>query len=293
MAPLTRRRARLSQASEIADSTQTSRQTSPEPTFTEIPMSARKARRKESPTSETPKPQKVTDQTKPDGETEEPKQLQQSASSTPSRQKLAVRVHNQEDEEGGKQHISVEAHTLPSGGQPSKEAPTATAEEAQNEGPKQQFNAETGEAKEATEEDKEALTPFTPSMLNMQLEADANHRLSLQQQLDAQGPDSTPAPKAKGKSTHITFGDDDDVASYVATAAAAEAKAPEASKDEQEDEDQEDSDDEAPEAVSTQAAAKVAMKSAQDAADAAEKYAPFSDFAWLRMLIHMADKPRS
>ena len=289
MAPLTRRRARLSQASEVADSTQTSRQTSPEPTFTEIPMSARKSRRRESPTSETPRPQDVSDQTQPNGEAEEQKQLHQSAS-TPSRQKLAVRVHNQADEEGGKQHISVEAHTLPSGDQQSKEEPTATTEEAQNGGGQKQPNAETGDAMEAPEEDTEALTPFTPSMLNMQLEAEANHRLSFQQQLDAQGPESTPAPKAKGKSTHITFGDDNDVESYVATAATAETKAPEASK---EDEDQEDSDDEAPEAVSTQAAAKVAMKSAQDAADAAEKYVPFWDVAQLRMLIHITDKLQS
>lgn len=293
MAPLTRRRARLSQASEVADSTQTSRQTSPEPTFTEIPMSARKSRRKESPTSETPRPQKVADQTKPDDDAEEPKQPQQSES-TPSRQKLAVRVHHQEDEETGKQHISIEAQTLPSGDQQSKEAPTATTEEAQDEEAKKQPNTVTGEAMEAAdEEDKESLTPFTPSMLNMQLEADANHRLSLQQQLDAEAPDSTPAPKAKGKSTHITFGDDKDVESYVATAATAEVKAQEASKDDQEDEDQEDSDDEAPEAVSTQAAAKVAMKSAQDAADAAEKYVPFWDVARLLMLMHITDKLRS
>lgn len=75
----------------------------------------------------------------------------------------------------------------------------------------------------------------------------------------------TPRPKA-AKSTHVVFGDDDDVDKFVAAAAEKEKESKNADEEEQED-----SDDEAPEAVSTAAAAKQTLKAAKAAIDAAEK----------------------
>lgn len=78
----------------------------------------------------------------------------------------------------------------------------------------------------------------------------------------------TPRPKAATKSTHVVFGDDDDVDKFVAAAAEKEQE-----KNNADEEEKEDSDDEAPEAVSTAAAAKETLKAARAAIDAAEKYA--------------------
>ncbi|KAI1826204.1 hypothetical protein F4861DRAFT_498434 [Xylaria intraflava] len=89
---------------------------------------------------------------------------------------------------------------------------------------------------------------------------------------------ATPQPAA-AKSTHVVFGDDDDVDKFVAAAA---AKTKNGSDDDSGDEDgeqvaaeeeEEESDDEAPEAVSTATAARETLKSARAAIEAAEKYA--------------------
>ncbi|KAI0816631.1 hypothetical protein GGR55DRAFT_246762 [Xylaria sp. FL0064] len=85
--------------------------------------------------------------------------------------------------------------------------------------------------------------------------------------------EATPRPKA-AKSSHVVFGDDDDVDKFVAAAAEKERNVPEADTENKDEEgEQEDSDDEAPEAVSTAAAAKETLKSARAAIEAAEQYA--------------------
>ncbi|KAI3336586.1 hypothetical protein HD806DRAFT_10368 [Xylariaceae sp. AK1471] len=83
--------------------------------------------------------------------------------------------------------------------------------------------------------------------------------------------EATPRPKAAAKSTHVVFGDDDDVDKFVAAAAEKDKGAREANAGDEDEE--EESDDEAPEAVSTATAAKETLKSARAAIDAAEKYA--------------------
>jgi hypothetical protein len=81
----------------------------------------------------------------------------------------------------------------------------------------------------------------------------------------------TPRPKATTKSTHVVFGDDNDVDKFVAAAAEKDKEAREANADEEGED--EESDNEAPEAVSTATAAKETLKSARAAINAAEKYA--------------------
>ncbi|KAI1367840.1 hypothetical protein F5Y08DRAFT_336378 [Xylaria arbuscula] len=86
--------------------------------------------------------------------------------------------------------------------------------------------------------------------------------------------DATPKPKAAAKSSHVVFGDDDDVDKFVAAAADAEkAQAPEAHTSDKDEGEEDDSDDDAPEAVSTAAAAKETLKSARAAIEAAEQFA--------------------
>ncbi|KAI0526327.1 hypothetical protein F5B22DRAFT_153373 [Xylaria bambusicola] len=84
--------------------------------------------------------------------------------------------------------------------------------------------------------------------------------------------EATPRPKAT-KSSHVVFGDDDDVDKFVAAAAEKEGAVAEAKSGDKDEEGQEDSDDEAPEAVSTVAAAKETLQSAKAAIKAAEEYA--------------------
>ncbi|KAI0431490.1 hypothetical protein F5Y09DRAFT_193176 [Xylaria sp. FL1042] len=85
-------------------------------------------------------------------------------------------------------------------------------------------------------------------------------------------PEATPRAKPV-KSSHVVFGDDDDVDKFVAAAADKERNLPEASDENKDEEEQEDSDNEAPEAVSTAAAAKETLKSVRVAIEAAEQYA--------------------
>ncbi|TGJ85621.1 hypothetical protein E0Z10_g3148 [Xylaria hypoxylon] len=84
--------------------------------------------------------------------------------------------------------------------------------------------------------------------------------------------EATPRPKA-AKSSHVVFGDDDDIDKFVAAATEKEKDLPEANGGDEDEEEQEDSDDDAPEAVSTAAAAKETLKSARAAIEAAEKFA--------------------
>ncbi|KAJ3567037.1 hypothetical protein NPX13_g6913 [Xylaria arbuscula] len=88
--------------------------------------------------------------------------------------------------------------------------------------------------------------------------------------------EATPKPKAAGaaKSSHVVFGDDDDVDKFVAAAAdAGKAQGPEAHTSDKDEGEEDDSDDDAPEAVSTAAAAKETLKSARAAIEAAEQFA--------------------
>ncbi|KAI0199545.1 hypothetical protein F4808DRAFT_461640 [Astrocystis sublimbata] len=85
--------------------------------------------------------------------------------------------------------------------------------------------------------------------------------------------DETPRPKAVAKSTHVVFGDDDDVDKFVAAAAEKEQERPPVKGGDEDEHELEESDDEAPEAVSTAAAAKQTLKSARAAIEAAENYA--------------------
>ncbi|KAI0476969.1 hypothetical protein F4859DRAFT_69628 [Xylaria cf. heliscus] len=153
---------------------------------------------------------------------------------------------------------------------------------------------------------------FEPLSASKQLEEEATQKLAAQSRLES-GQESTPLPKAarstraspakksqdneptplkeseseaeetprpkatNKKSTHVVFGDDDDVDKFVAAAAEKEKEkekdASEPNGGGEDKEEQEDSDDEAPEAVSTAAAAKETLKSARAAIEAAEQYA--------------------
>ncbi|KAI1171351.1 hypothetical protein F4777DRAFT_565729 [Nemania sp. FL0916] len=82
----------------------------------------------------------------------------------------------------------------------------------------------------------------------------------------------TPRPKP-AKSTHVVFGDDDDVDQFVAAAAEKENTARNLNAADEDNEEGDASDDEAPEAVSTTAAARETLKSARAATEAAKQYA--------------------
>ncbi|KAK5631859.1 hypothetical protein RRF57_007573 [Xylaria bambusicola] len=154
---------------------------------------------------------------------------------------------------------------------------------------------------------------FEPLSASKQLEEEASQKLASQSRLRESGVESTPVPKtaksSRGssakktrgdttprsgsqpqskeaepeneitprpkaiKSSHVVFGDDDDVDKFVAAAAAKEGAIPETKSEDESEEKQEDSEDEAPEAVSTVAAAKETLKSAKAAIEAAEQYA--------------------
>ncbi|KAI1757425.1 hypothetical protein F4782DRAFT_129337 [Xylaria castorea] len=152
---------------------------------------------------------------------------------------------------------------------------------------------------------------FEPLSASKQLEEEATQKLEAQSRLSESGQEATPLPKSakltRGssgkksnskstshsqirqkdpesateetqrpkavKSTHVVFGDDDDVDKFVAAAAAAEKDVPATNDGDDDKEELEESDDEAPEAVSTAAAGKETLKSARAAIKAAEQYA--------------------
>ncbi|KAI1129619.1 hypothetical protein F5Y10DRAFT_237978 [Nemania abortiva] len=137
---------------------------------------------------------------------------------------------------------------------------------------------------------------FEPLSASKQLEEEATQKLASRARRVEAGLETTPLPKAAksksvpqpieseaetkqtpqrkaAKSTHVVFGDDDDVDKFVAAAAEKERDAPAANASDADKDEEEDSDDEAPEAVSTAAAAKETLRSARAAIEAAEKLA--------------------
>ncbi|KAI8625229.1 hypothetical protein F5Y19DRAFT_450735 [Xylariaceae sp. FL1651] len=127
------------------------------------------------------------------------------------------------------------------------------------------------DSQETGASDDEKKEPFEPQSASKQLEEEASQKLALQSQSVEPKPEPTPQPKA-ARSTHVVFGDDDDVDKFVAAAVEKEADAQQANVAGEAEENESD-DDEAPEAVSTAAAAQETLRSAKAAIDAAEKYA--------------------
>ncbi|KAK6851735.1 hypothetical protein PG995_011860 [Apiospora arundinis] len=240
MAPVTRRRAKAAQ--EVADSTQTSPERSILSPMTEtkttidIPAAAAGSLRRQDGESPEETPTKATSKSN-------------TKKATPKGKKLAVRVRD-EDHEDGSHHVSVEAHTV--------DADHSVADSQDHE----------QDSDDAVEEHGSS-TPFTPSaMLSKQLEEEASQKLKRDRK-DLKSAKEAPSPAPKAKGSHVVFGDDDDVDTYVAAAAEKEAtNAKQGSEDEEESDD-----DEAPEAVSTSAATKAAKKTEREAAEAAEKQA--------------------
>lgn len=152
-------------------------------------------------------------------------------STTPKRQRLAVRVRGLETTTKNKRNASSEA---PSTIKSKRSRELLIADSAA--------------------EDSDDGEP-TPHQVTKQLEADATQQLN--QELKAAAPGNK----------RIVFGDDDDVEKYVAAAAQKAEKPRPAEAEEAE----EDSDDEAPEAVSASAAAEASKMAAQALVDAAEK----------------------
>ncbi|KAK8076483.1 hypothetical protein PG994_003755 [Apiospora phragmitis] len=244
MAPVTRRRAKAAQ--EYADSCQTSPDCSilspgnETNTTIDVPSIAARLETKESPVEETPT--KTTSKGK--------------KKATPKLEKLAVRVHN-EDTEDGSHHVSVEAHTVDA--EPEKHDATSVADSQEHE-----------QVSDDAVEEQGSSTPFTPSaMLSKQLEEEASQQLKRDRK-DLSSAKEAPSPAPKAKGSHVVFGDDDELDKHAATAA--EKEAANVKEDANEDEEESD-DDEAPEAVSTSVATKAAKKSEREAAEAAEKHA--------------------
>ncbi|KAK8057646.1 hypothetical protein PG996_011583 [Apiospora saccharicola] len=243
MAPLTRRRAR-----EYAESAQTSPERSIlspglGETNTMITVPAIEARLKKKEESMEGTPTKATSKGR--------------KKATP-KEKLAVRIHNEENEDGS-HHVSVEAHTVDA----EPEAPTSASVADSQEHKEQEDSDDAVE-----EQDSSAL--FSPSaMLSQQLDEEASQKLKRERK-DLKSAKDAPTPVPKPKGSHVVFGDDDDVDKHVAAAAEKEAaKVKEAAPED----DEESDDDEAPEAVSTSVATKAAKKSEREAAEAAEKQA--------------------
>ncbi|KAI0535642.1 hypothetical protein GGR58DRAFT_478600 [Xylaria digitata] len=207
---------------------------------------------------------------------------------TPKRKKLEVRIR--EDGAGAKSPIEVRI-------------PSSTAKTPRS---------RSSPVPDSQETDVGDLT-FEPLSASKQLEEEATQKLASQSRLRDLGLESTPVPKVAkstrvksaekvrdgstpraqsqpesiepksetgatprpkaAKSSHVVFGDDDDVDNFVAAAAEKEKGLPEANGGNKDEEGEEDSDDEAPEAVSTAAATKETLKSARAAIEAAEKLA--------------------
>ncbi|KAK7938004.1 uncharacterized protein PG986_014872 [Apiospora aurea] len=228
MAPLTRRRAK-----EYADSCTTSPERSilspglgheAKKTTIDMPALAAGLEKKDSPVEETPTKAKAT----PKGRKK----------ATPKGEKLAVRVQN-EDNEDGSHHISVEAHTVDTA-EPEKKADSTPVANSQQH--KQQ------ESDDAVGEQGSSALVTPSAMLTQQLEEEASQQLKRDRKdlkSAKEAPSPVPAPKAKGAANV---------------------------KEEANEEDDESDDDEAPEAVSTSVATKAAKKSEREAAEAAEKH---------------------
>ncbi|KAI1865987.1 uncharacterized protein JN550_007965 [Neoarthrinium moseri] len=163
---------------------------------------------------------------------------------TPKRQKLAVRVRDDE-------HPSTDKRR-PSTDKKKRSRSLSIAD---------------------TEDDGDDGEP-TPHQVAKQLELEASQQLD--QEFKAAEASQKPSSAATTKTgSRIVFGDDDDVDKYVKAAAAVAAENPKSAAAAAADDDEleDDSDDEAPEAVSASAAAKETQQAAQAVADAAEQHA--------------------
>ncbi|KAI1268592.1 hypothetical protein F5Y18DRAFT_235607 [Xylariaceae sp. FL1019] len=129
------------------------------------------------------------------------------------------------------------------------------------------------ELKSDSDDEPEPPSPPEPTSATKQLQDEAVQKLAKRSQIaDVNTETATaaaPQPNA-AKSTHVVFGDDEDVDNFVAAAAEPSAKK-EPAHDDDDEEDEDSDDDAAPEAVSTAAAAQQNLKSAQAAVEAAEK----------------------
>ncbi|GAW24292.1 hypothetical protein ANO14919_138760 [Xylariales sp. No.14919] len=268
MAPVTRRAAKAQGDSPIEESTNATSATKKEISFEE-PIALRNKRK---PSSNV------------DGQTDD---VNSAKLATPKRKNLEVRIR--EDGASAKSSIEVQIPSSTAKTPRSRSSPVPDSQETDT-----------------------CDRTFEPLSASKQLEEEAAQQLASQSRLSDSGPESTPMPKTtkstrarfagKGreesipkaqslsqpidseadtkatplskaaKSSHVVFGDDDDVDKFVA--AATEKDGPsEAGGGNRGEEEQEDSDDEAPEAVSTAAAAKETLKSARAAIEAAEKFA--------------------
>ena len=212
---------------------------------------------------------------------------------TPKRKKLEVRIREDGERTSAKKAIEVQIPSSAVKTPRSRSSPVPDSQE--------------------TSASKDGDDNFEPLSASKQLEEEADHKLASQSRLRDSGVEATPVPKtskstrgssvkktrgttprsqpqsqsqdaepeaeatlkpkAPAKSSHVVFGDDNDVDKFVAAAAETEkAPAPEADAGDQDEEEEGDSDDEAPEAVSTVAAARETLKSAKAAIEAAEQY---------------------
>lgn len=167
---------------------------------------------------------------------------------SPKRQKLAVRVREEEDVPGGTRSVHIEAKLL---SQKSKRTRSLSIADSQDDG-----------------EGEEEGEP-TPLSASKQLQEEASQQLSSELLAAEPGTQPTPVPAAR-KSKHVVFGDDEDVDKFVAAAAELQKTTKPAAVEEDDDE----SDDEAPEAVSTSAAARDTFKTVNALSKVADKYGP-------------------
>lgn len=274
MAPLTRRAAKARNESPKEEPTNTPSTEKKETSF-DGPIVLRSRRKASNDSAE-----------ENDKDTADDKESAQAA--TPRRQKLEVRIRDNVTSVKS----AIEVH-IPSSAVKTPRSRSSPVRDSQE--PETDADADA----DASDEANQTLVPLSASK---QLEEEAAQKLASDARLAGLGsPESTPLPKAAksartssggktqnkkqttqpiepeseaevtqrpkaAKSTHVVFGDDDDVDQFVAAAAEKEKE-----KKNADEEAQEDSDDEAPEAVSTAAAAKETLKAARVAIEAAEK----------------------
>ncbi|KAI0127315.1 hypothetical protein BJ170DRAFT_683163 [Xylariales sp. AK1849] len=181
---------------------------------------------------------------KPSPNDDEAETSNESDQASPKRQRLAVRVRQETGLPAGQRRLNIEAKLLDKKSKRSRSASIADSEESEG---------SNGEP--------------TPHSASKQLQEEATQQLS-QDLLVGEHPLKPAAVGVASKGKHVVFGDDDDVETFVATAAVKPPKPTPATVEEDEDES-----DEAPEAVSTSAAAKESLKAAHALSQAADKQA--------------------
>ncbi|KAI1074103.1 hypothetical protein F5B20DRAFT_586633 [Whalleya microplaca] len=231
MAPITRRRTKVLEKTSEADADAapdslptTSEVTESSEVSIEIPVAAR-GKRKSSKSGD------HDDESTPNSEFV-----------TPQRQRLAVRMKEEENAVNGSRKSQIEV-----------QIPSSTTKTRRS---RSESIADSQDAGDSEDPDVEPL-----SASKQLLEEAASQKLA------SQSTEPEPTPKPRGK--HVVFCDDEDVEKFVAAA----VTVAEEGKGAQDEADEESDDDDAPEAVSTQAAAKEVQRSAQATSEAAEKQA--------------------